>query len=183
MARRQIKITLLDISSGMLDVAQANLAKEGLSDSVAAAVEGSVYELPFADGYFDNAICLNVFSHIENCDVAIRELARVVKPGGRLLINYPNLESFFWPVARRINARSKAVGEEVFSIWQRPRHISECLQAAGLTMLARRGHAHVPRALERFHLLPIIRVLDLISRRAPLSRLAPVHFCLCQKNG
>lgn len=183
LANKQNRLTLLDISSRMLDVTKSNLADEGLADSILEAVEGSIYSLPFEDGRFDHALCLNVLSHLEDSAAAIGELARVVKKGGSVLINYPNLESFYWPAARRINARAKAVGQEVFSIWQRPKRVLEALNAAGLSLLVRRGHAHVPRALERFHLLPVIRGLDWCSRRAPLSRLAPVHFCLCIKTG
>ncbi len=181
MARKQNRMTLVDISSGMLNVAQTNLANEGLAACVAEAVQGSLYELPLEDARFDHAICLNVLSHLEDSATALKELSRVVKPGGKLLINYPNLESFYWPAARRINARSEAVGQKVFSIWERPRDVLKRLDAAGLAIVARRGHAHVPRALERFHILPVIRGLDLVSRRGPLGRLAPVHFCLCQK--
>ena len=180
-ARKRNKITLVDISTGMLDVAQENIANAGLNDAISEAIEGSLYDLPFSDSKFDFAVSLNVLSHIEDSATAIGELARVVKPGGQVLLNYPNLESFYWPAARRINARSKAVGLEVFSIWERPGHILRRIHDAGLELVTRRGHAHVPRAVERFHLLPLIRALDAVSRRGPISRLAPVHFCLCQK--
>ena len=183
LAQKRNRITLVDISSGMLDVARRNLADEGLDSAIVASVEASLYELPLEPDQFDHAICLNVLSHLEKGATAIRQLARVVKPGGTLLINYPNLQSYYWPAAKRINDRSKAVGEEVYSIWERPARVLQWLSDAGLELLARRGHVHVPRALERYRLLPVIRGLDLISRRAPLSRIAPIHFCLCRKPG
>ena len=43
MARKKNRMTLVDISSGMLNIAQSNLAKEGLAACVSEAVQGSVY--------------------------------------------------------------------------------------------------------------------------------------------
>ena len=129
LARKANRISLVDISSGMLETAQENLAKEGLETAIVEARQGSLYELPFADGQFDRAICLNVLSHIENSALALKELSRVVRPGGEVLINYPNLQSYYWPAARRINDRAKAVDVDVYSIWDTPK---ENASAAGI---------------------------------------------------
>lgn len=183
LARKANRISLVDISSGMLETAQENLAKEGLETAIVEARQGSLYELPFADGQFDRAICLNVLSHIENSALALKELSRVVRPGGEVLINYPNLQSYYWPAARRINDRAKAVDVDVYSIWDTPKKMQARLESANLSLIRRLGHVHVPRALERYHLLPVVRVLDRMSRRGWLSRYAPIHFCLCRKEG
>ena len=50
--------------------------------------------LPFADESFD-AICSNqVFEHVENLDLVLSEIARVLKPGGVLLAIYPTSETW-----------------------------------------------------------------------------------------
>jgi SAM-dependent methyltransferase len=49
----------------------------------------SLTELPFADATFDAAVCLEVLEHIEDDASATRELARVVRPGGLLLVSTP----------------------------------------------------------------------------------------------
>jgi SAM-dependent methyltransferase len=183
LARKANRISLVDISTGMLETAQENLEKEGLGGAIDEARQGSLYELPFEDDQFDRAICLNVLSHIENSALALKELARVVRPGGEVLINYPNLQSYYWPAARRINNRAKAVDVDVYSIWDTPKNIQSRLESANLGLIRRQGHVHVPRSLERYHLLPVVRILDRISRRGWLSRFAPIHFCLCRKEG
>ncbi len=46
--------------------------------------------LPFPDAHFDGAGALNVLEHVEQPEEFISELARVVKPSGRLVISSPN---------------------------------------------------------------------------------------------
>jgi SAM-dependent methyltransferase len=47
--------------------------------------------LPYIDGSFDYAVCVEGLEHIENPANAIREFARILKPGGQLLISVPNI--------------------------------------------------------------------------------------------
>ncbi|MFH0914947.1 MAG: class I SAM-dependent methyltransferase [bacterium] len=42
--------------------------------------------LPFPDGYFDAVLCSDAFHHFRDQDAAVREMARVVRPGGGVLI-------------------------------------------------------------------------------------------------
>lgn len=42
----------------------------------------SVYEIPRGDDHFDQAICLNTFPHFSDIPRALREICRVLKPGG-----------------------------------------------------------------------------------------------------
>jgi len=48
-------------------------------------------ELPFADHSFDFLTCLEGLEHIENPQQAMREFARVLKPGGHLIVSVPNI--------------------------------------------------------------------------------------------
>lgn len=51
--------------------------------------------LPFAGGSFDTVVACLVFEHIEDLDVAVAEVGRVLKPGGRFLffLNHPLLQT------------------------------------------------------------------------------------------
>jgi demethylmenaquinone methyltransferase/2-methoxy-6-polyprenyl-1,4-benzoquinol methylase len=42
--------------------------------------------LPFPDGHFDGLLCSDAFHHFRDQDLATREMARVVKPGGCVLV-------------------------------------------------------------------------------------------------
>jgi len=48
-------------------------------------------ELPFGDRSFDYVTCLEGLEHIENPQQAMREFARVLKPGGHLIVSVPNI--------------------------------------------------------------------------------------------
>lgn len=48
-------------------------------------------ELPFGDQSFDYLTCLEGLEHIENPQQAMREFARLLKPGGHLIVSVPNI--------------------------------------------------------------------------------------------
>ena len=52
-------------------------------------ISGSVLQMPFASASFDLAVCLDVLEHLEDDRAALRELRRVVAPGGSLLVTVP----------------------------------------------------------------------------------------------
>ena len=54
-------------------------------DNPAADLQGTVEALPVADGSFDVVLCTQVLEHADDPAAAVRELARVVAPGGRVL--------------------------------------------------------------------------------------------------
>ena len=54
-----------------------------------ASVQGDALALPFPDGAFDRVICSEVLEHIPNDVGAMRELARVLRPGGTMAITVP----------------------------------------------------------------------------------------------
>ena len=68
----------LDPSGGMLREARKTLA--------IPLVQGTVEELPFADGHFDFLCMGYALRHMADLGVAFRECLRVLKPGGRVLI-------------------------------------------------------------------------------------------------
>lgn len=181
LCRKNNRLTLIDVSKEMLGIAENNLAREGLSGQVDDFITGSIYDLPFDDSSFDHAISLNVLNHLERSGDALCELARIIIPGSTLLFSYANLRSYFWPAARRINNRSHAIGQEVFSRWEHPKVMRRAIEKAGLELLECVGHVHAPRGLEKLPVLPFLKLLDSLSRGAPFSRFATVHFCLCRK--
>jgi ubiquinone/menaquinone biosynthesis C-methylase UbiE len=72
-----------DISPGMVRVAERNAANLGLR------VEGRVADaerLPYADATFDLVVGHAVLHHIPDVTLALREVLRVLKPGGRFVV-------------------------------------------------------------------------------------------------
>jgi 2-polyprenyl-3-methyl-5-hydroxy-6-metoxy-1,4-benzoquinol methylase len=52
-------------------------------------VQGSCYRLAFADATFDVAVMADVVEHLEMPEVALKEIKRVLKPAGSLLVTTP----------------------------------------------------------------------------------------------
>ncbi len=74
----------VDASRDMLAVARANIEKAGLAH--ASIRHGDIFNLPFENGQFDLVTIHQVLHFLDNPDVAIREAARMLSPGGRLVI-------------------------------------------------------------------------------------------------
>jgi SAM-dependent methyltransferase len=74
-------VTGVELSSTSAALARARAAGE--------VIEGSVLEMPFASASFDLAVSLDVIEHLADDLAALRELRRVVAPGGSLLITVP----------------------------------------------------------------------------------------------
>lgn len=52
-------------------------------------LEGSVDALPFGDDHFDLVVSLDVLEHLDDDRSALREMRRVTRPGGQLLVTVP----------------------------------------------------------------------------------------------
>ena len=76
------KLIICDFSLPMLKRAQA---KHGLY-----SVQTRAEQLPFADGTFDRVIVVDALHHFFDQQAAIRDLIRVLKPEGRLVIEEPD---------------------------------------------------------------------------------------------
>lgn len=64
----------------------ANFDNNGRRDNV-AIFRGDIYQIPFTPRSFDVVVCLGVLQHTPDVAKSFRELARMVKPGGLLVID------------------------------------------------------------------------------------------------
>ncbi|GMQ97568.1 MAG: class I SAM-dependent methyltransferase [Acidimicrobiia bacterium] len=78
-----VDVTGIDVSSGMLSRAKQRL----VSTPVAAVlIEADVQDLPFDDDSFDTVVGTSVFCSVADPVMGMREMGRVVKPQGRILL-------------------------------------------------------------------------------------------------
>lgn len=61
---------------------------------------GDIEHLPFRNDSFDAVVCLGVVEYLDIDEQALREMWRVLKPGGRAVVSTPNAICPFYPVAR-----------------------------------------------------------------------------------
>ncbi len=77
-------VTGIDLTPAMIGEAKARQAREGLSNC--AWQVGDATALPFADASFDRAITRYSFHHMPAPFHALKEMARVTKPGGKVVV-------------------------------------------------------------------------------------------------
>lgn len=82
------ELWLLDISPDMLVQAKEKIAKQ---PAMTEAAIGDACHLPYADNYFDALYCFAGIGHFIDQRAALKEMARVVRPGGRVVFCEKNV--------------------------------------------------------------------------------------------
>ena len=62
---------------------------ESISNTKTNFLSGSAYSLPFSDDSFDLVVCSEVLEHLHDYKDAIKEINRILKPGGQFLASVP----------------------------------------------------------------------------------------------
>lgn len=98
LARRGARVTGLDADPRMLAAARRRAKAESVELNL---VQGRAEAPPFPDGSFDCIVAVTVLCFVGEADRAIAELARVIRPGGRVVIGELSRWSL-WAAIRRI---------------------------------------------------------------------------------
>jgi SAM-dependent methyltransferase len=78
------RVVGLDLNTGMLACARLQGGQRGQGDGV-SYVQGDAHTLPFPDGSFDVVVCHYLLLWLADPARGVREMARVVRPAGRVL--------------------------------------------------------------------------------------------------
>ena len=80
----QCRVVGVDLSQGMLRQAQHNVSKKGLASQI-PLVMGRAENLALADQSFDAISVTFLLRYVDDPELTMQEIIRVLKPGGRLL--------------------------------------------------------------------------------------------------
>ena len=108
-ARTGCSVVGLDQSEEMLAMARARL--DGAPDGSIALVLGEAEQLPFGDGEFDALTFTYLLRYVDDPAATMRELARVVRPGGRI-----GMLEFGVPASRPLRAGWRAYTRAVLPL-------------------------------------------------------------------
>jgi 2-polyprenyl-3-methyl-5-hydroxy-6-metoxy-1,4-benzoquinol methylase len=116
LASRGCAVTGLDASPGMIETSRKLAAAAGpFAILPQFELVTTIEHLPSDSGTFEGILCSSVIEYIDDPAKALREFARLLKPGGVLLMTVPNRASIvrriesamFWLTKKLINAHSK----------------------------------------------------------------------------
>jgi ubiquinone/menaquinone biosynthesis C-methylase UbiE len=86
-----MRLQAMDYNPDYCRIAQLRALRYGLDLSIAVAAGE---QLPYQDGSFDCIICLDVLEHVADAARVLREMRRVLVPGGVVLTTVPNRRAF-----------------------------------------------------------------------------------------
>jgi 2-polyprenyl-6-hydroxyphenyl methylase/3-demethylubiquinone-9 3-methyltransferase len=149
LARRGGLVTGVDIAEKALEVARRHALLEGLSiEYLAARAEN----LPFESGTFDVVTCFDVLEHVPNVENVVREVRRVLRPGGVFLfdtINRSRLSAFVMVTLFENLLGAVPRGTHDPKLFIRPSEMRTYLQKAGFQTPTLTGFYPVGVSLRR----------------------------------
>lgn len=104
----QGEVAIFDIQQEFLDHTMRRAGERGLANVKPA--RGSAESLPYEDASFDAAVLITVLGEIPDQHRALRELHRVLKPGGRLIVGEMMLGDPHYTSPAAVRARGEAAG-------------------------------------------------------------------------
>jgi ubiquinone/menaquinone biosynthesis C-methylase UbiE len=109
LAQRGFHVVATDFAADALEMAAKTVAAYGVTDRITLK-QGNLLSLPFRDGEFQYAICWGVLMHVPEVGTALAELARVLAPGGRLILSEGNMhawQSYALRTAKKLLGRGR----------------------------------------------------------------------------
>jgi ubiquinone/menaquinone biosynthesis C-methylase UbiE len=148
-----------------------DLARKAGLEAAAEFREGSALALPFADGEFDAALAATVMVHVPGAEAAIPEMARVVRPGGRVgIFDYDGDSVIISHPDRALTRRIVAAFSDQSSVdgWL-VRRLPGLLSQAGLGDVATRAFLPLEREPDGFYARMVERAADVATEAKAIT--------------
>lgn len=169
----------LDISRAMLRETATRAERAGKGPAL-RLVQASGLALPFANASLGACASFNVFSHLPNAEATLEELARVLRPGGLLALNFPNALSPYLPYALSVRLTGRSLRKGVHTRWYDPFEIRRILDHAGFSVEDAYGQIHYPWARGTL-VRRMLGKADALVRRGALAWTGSIVFVLARR--
>ena len=139
LVQRGAIVTALDADAAMIAAARRRSA---LASTPMELIVGQAEKLPFDDDTFDRVVAVTLLCFVGDAEQAIAEMARVLRPGGRLVIGELGYWSL-WAAQRRVR---RWLGNPIWrnTKFRSARELRDFAHSAGLTEITIRGAIHYP---------------------------------------
>jgi ubiquinone/menaquinone biosynthesis C-methylase UbiE len=105
------RVTGLDISKTFVELARNNSAEAGVPVEFR---EGNASQMPFADNSFDVLVCRAAFKNFSEPEKALREMHRVLRPGGTGLISDLRRDASMTEIKRHVDGMQLGFWNRLF---------------------------------------------------------------------
>ncbi len=146
----------MDFSAAILEQARAAAAKQGYSERISFE-QSDLTALSIPSGSVQRAVCWGVLMHVPDIGAAVAELARVIAPGGTLVVSEGNMRSLQAVTLRWLK---KLLGRERAEIMRTPAGIEFWEETSTARLMTRQ--ADIPWLIAEFRR----HGLELVERRA-----------------
>jgi len=136
LANKGANVVSFDQATEMLNVIKEKTSK---LDITLAMVRGDGCQVPFKDCSFDGIICIQVLGHLPTYMNVLREMSRVLKEDGFIIVSFPNIKSCYLPAALYVNFTHRAIGSNVHSYFFTKREIDRAIKDSGFVVSDVRG--------------------------------------------
>ena len=141
-----LKIYAIDFDQRMIDIAKDNNTDESIIFEL-----GDACNLRFKDGQFDAVFDFGVIHHIPNWEDCIKELKRVLKIGGELIIEDYSIETFETTTGKILRKLTNHPYERMY----KRNELIECLKRSGFEIMKEKI----------YHPLHLIKYFTIIAKR------------------
>lgn len=173
-AKKGAKVLALDFSNAMLNILEQKSASLGLEEKI-YPIRADARAIPIKEASVDGCICINFIQLVNSYKEVISEISRVLKPDGILIINFPNLLGWYFPVGMYVNITKKSIQKDVHSRWFTLEEIKKLFSMVGLKITDVRGYLYFPANTPKF-LFKLFNKIDKISRDSILKYLSSSLF-------
>lgn len=137
---KRCRLTLQDISDAMLQIAAERIPEESASE--VQFVGGDFMQARLEPSSFDLIICLGVLAYVDIAQPFISRLVSLLKPGGRIIIEFTDAPHFLSRMVRGYCAITGLIRpQEVPLVKHSHREVADLCAQAGIDRVASYRHA------------------------------------------
>ena len=166
-----LEINNREVSPAMMKIAQERYPQEKFELTDLENLSG------LSDNYFDRIISLETLEHTPKPDVFLKELYRVLKPDGRLIMSLPPKGEEGPEFIYKLFFKDHGEGPHNF-LW--PKEVKKLLKESGFTLISHKPYIILPLGSDKQTRMSE-KVLTFIFGKTPLANFGVRHFYISKK--